>query len=440
MIFMRPVRIVSMILILCIGALFFDRGFGSFVLSEAVAQSNPTAVSSDGWNNTPQRFSGSDTERINQAVRAASQFGGIVRVGPRIPDAAGKRDYWLLDSAILLPGNTTLYLDNCKLKLSDQCRDNFIRTANSGIGITKVEPIENVHIIGIGNVELIGADHPRATGDSAKQLGVRSYGTDAGKKNESQTGDWRNIGVLLANVTRFTLQNITIRQAHCWSVSLERCSYGKVVDITFDASEKRIIDGKAVKTLNQDGLDLRKGSHDITIENIRGMTGDDLVALTAIRALAKPGGQLDSTEVSQTDPTAMNDIYNITIRNVVGYSAGGHQIIRFLNASGMKIHHVILDGVIDTSPEGLDDYVTIRIGDANPKWGGVTPLGDTFGFIITNVQSKSKSAIMIAGSLTDSIISNVLNYNRQVVGVTYQSGIQNVRNVHVNNFINIAKP
>ncbi len=436
--FLRLVRVKLVVGVFVFGMMFTVLWENS-VLAETGTAAGAFHHVKDGWNNTPENFSGSDTARINAAVQAASQFGGVVRIGPRKPDEAAKRDYWLLDSAILLPGNTTLYLDNCKLKLSDRCRDNFIRTANCGIGIAKVEPIENVHIIGIGNVELIGADHPRATGDAAKGLNVRSYGTDAGKPNESQTGDWRNIGVLLAHVSRFTLQNITIRQAHCWSVSLERCTYGKVVDLTFDATQERIIDGKKVDSLNQDGLDLRKGSHDITVENIRGRTGDDLVALTAIRAAAVPGGQLDSTEVSQTDPEAMNDIYNVTIRNVVGYSAGGHQIIRFLNASGMKIHHVILDGVIDTSPQEIDDYVTIRIGDANPKWGGVTPLGDTYGFVITNIQSKSKSAIMIAGSLTDSIISNVINYNPEVTGITYKSGIENVRNVQVSHFINAAK-
>lgn len=388
--------------------------------------------------NDPNFYTGSDSERIAQAIEYGRSHGGVVRIPARTPQKESDRIFWLLDSAILLPGDTTLILENCTLKLSDRCRDNFIRSANSGIGIEKVSPVENIHIIGIGQVELIGADHPRSTGDSAKILGQRSYGTDAGKPNESQKGDWRNIGILLAHVKNFTIQNLTIRQAHCWSISLEKCSFGKVRDITFDATETRIIDHKKVKILNQDGLDLRKGCHNIIIENICGTTGDDLVALTAIRHSEKKGGTLDSTEVSETDPDAMNDIHHVTIRNVVGYSKGGHQIVRFLNASGIRIHHIILDGVIDTSPDGITDRATIRIGDSNPNWGGITPLGDTSGFIITNIHSKSDAAILIAGSLTDSVISNVINYNPKVKDLSYGSGKENVRNLLIEKFINVS--
>lgn len=388
---------------------------------------------------SPDSFSGTDSARIAQALEAAAKNGSAVRIGPRRPDTESDRTYWLLDEAILLGADTTLYLDDCTLKLSDRCRDNFIRSANAGIGIEKVEPIRNVHIIGSGRVELVGADHPRATGDGAKQLGVRSYGTDAGVDGQSQTGDWRNIGILLAGIEYFSIQNITLRQTHCWGVSIEKSSHGLVRNLTFDSSENREIDGQTVKTLNQDGLDLRKGCHDIVVENIRGVTGDDLVALTTIGSDPKAGGSLESTEVAETDPDAMNDIYNISIKNVVGYAAGGHQIVRLLNASGMKIHHVVIDTVIDASPVGVTDRAAVRIGDSNPAWGGVTPLGDTFGIIIHNVQSKSAHAVLIAGSLTDSIISNVINYNPQIDGVSFESGEENVKNVIVERFVNVRR-
>ncbi len=296
----------------------------------------------------------------------------------------------------------------------------MIRSANCGIGIEKPKEIENVHIIGLGKAELLGADHPRSTGDSAKTLGVRTYGTDAGKPNESQLGDWRNIGVLFANVKNFSVRGITIREAHCWSMSFERCSFGLIRNITFYSSENRTIDGKKVKTLNQDGLDLRKGCHDIVIDTIQGHTGDDLVALTAIGAKIRPGGQIGSTEVGNIETLGPeNDIWNVSIRNVSGYSNGGHQIVRLLNASGIRIHHVTIDGVIDTSPENIDDRATVKIGDVVPAWGGATPLGDTYGIIVNNVITKSKSGVVILGSLCDSIISNVINFNPNTAGVTF---------------------
>ena len=146
---------------------------------------------------SPNSFEGSDVERINEAIRVAAEK-GLARGGASTESRRASEDLWLLDSAILVRDNTTLVLDNCHIKLSDRCRDNMIRSANCGLGITDIRPMKHVHICGVGHVLLEGADHPRATGDSAKTLGQRTYGTDAGKEGESQTGDWRNIGILLA--------------------------------------------------------------------------------------------------------------------------------------------------------------------------------------------------------------------------------------------------
>ena len=138
---------------------------------------------------TPNAFEGTDIERINRAIDAAAETGGRVVI-PRVNVRGGqRRDLWLIDSAILLPSHVTLELDNCRIKLSDRCRDNLIRSANCGLGITDIRPLQNIHIRGIGHAVLEGADHPRATGDSGKTIGARTFGTDAGVAGESQTGD-----------------------------------------------------------------------------------------------------------------------------------------------------------------------------------------------------------------------------------------------------------
>ena len=107
---------------------------------------------------------------------------------------------------------------------------------------------------------------------------------------ESRTGDWRNIGILLAYVERFSIENIRIKDSHCWAISLERCAFGRVRDIDFASTGSKVIDGDTETILNQDGLDLRQGCHDITIENITGYTGDDLVAFTNILREGRPAG------------------------------------------------------------------------------------------------------------------------------------------------------
>ena len=388
---------------------------------------------------SPNSFEGTDVARINQAIEVASRQGLRVVI-PRHNEGRNG-NIWLLDSAILVRNNTTLELDNCHVKLSDRCRDNMIRSANCGLGITDIRPMKGVHIYGVGNAVLEGADHPRATGDSAKTLGKRTYGTDAGVEGESQTGDWRNIGILLAEVEHFSIRNIHIKDAHCWAVSLERCGFGRVCDIHFTAEEHRMIDGARETILNQDGLDLRQGCHDISIERLSGQTGDDLLALTNINHAAAVAGTDTSTMVSAANRRegGVDDIRNIFIRQIAGHSHGGHHVVRFLNAGGLKIYNVVLDGLIDTSPPGRPCKATLKIGDANPRWGGVTPVGDTNRLLLSNISSASRHTILIAGSLTDSAISNVVRHTQGGAPITYESGREHVKNVQISNVVHAER-
>mgnify|MGYP002630119570 CR=1 FL=1 len=384
---------------------------------------------------TPNDFEGTDSERINQAVALGAKTGQPIVI-PRMNNNNGNpRPLWLLDTAILVHSNTLLELENCHLKLSDISRDNFIRSANCGMGITDIKPMTNIHIIGKGRVVLEGADHPRSTGDSAKTLGQRTYGTDTGKEGVSQTGDWRNIGILMAYVENFRIDNIHMEDFHSWAISLERCSKGVMRDLDFAATEHLTIDGKAATFLNQDGIDLRQGCHDITIDTVTGHTGDDLVALTNILNDAKVAGSPDYIMVSKPNNRGqgLDDIRHITIRNVRGHTEGGHHIVRLLNASGLKIHDVIIDGLIDTFGTGKRAKAAIKIGDSNPAWGGVTPLGDTYNIIINNIISRAQHIILIGGSLSESLISNVQKYDAPGDSITYQSGKDYVRNVRVVN-------
>ncbi len=398
----------------------------------------------------PNNFIGSDSERIQAAINSAAMYGGKVTITARIPDDTASRNYWLLDSAILVPENTTLILDNCRLKLSDQSRDNLIRSANCGIGIRDIKVIRNIHIIGIGSAVLEGADNPRATGDAAKTLSADivkvpggpykpfTYGSDAGKPGEKQTSDWRSIGLLLAYVENFSLQNLTLKDAHSWAISLEHCAFGTLRNLEFSSDGGKLIDGKFQTYLNQDGLDLRQGCHDLIIDGITGHSGDDLVALTAIPLPGMKAGELNSHMVSGHEPNGTrDDVRNILIRNICGH-AGGYQLVRFLNTCGIKMYRITLDGVIDAAPEGVTDYALVRIGDCNPAWGGVTPMGDTYGLVLNNIQGRAKAPIAIHGSLVDSIISNVINYNTATEPILYASGHQYVRNVAITNVITIG--
>ena len=201
-----------------------------------------------------------------------------------------------------------------------------------------------------------------------------------------------------------------------------------------------MINGKWELFRNQDGLDLRRGCRNILIENITGNSGDDLIALTAIPTKPRPDGILESTAMLGGDEKISDgDVCNITIRNVRGYCAGGHHIVRFLNTKGVKLYNIILDGVIDTSPAGHQNKATVKIGDNNKSWGGVTPLGDTYAMQISNIYSYSKNPVLIAGSLQDSTITNVINHNPETTPVVCQSGAKYVKNCVINNTLTTGK-
>lgn len=377
----------------------------------------------------PNDFAGTDSQRLNKALASTVEAGGTTFVIPERQSPDGRK-HWLIDEAISLPANMEIIIDNCTVKRSDSCRDNIFRSANCGIGITEIIPIENIRITGRGNAVIEGADYPRSTGDSGKTLGTITYGTDAGKTGENPKGDWRNISILLAYVKNYSISNLTVKNFQCWAISMEYCSYGKISNIIFDTDEIRTFNGVKWNVLNQDGIDLRRGCHHIDIENISGTTGDDVVALTALKSKKQSNGDPTGTEISVTEENnELNHIHDITIRSITANSFRNN--IRLLNNFGIKIFNVLIDGVEETSKTKHPLTATVRIGDANPNWGGATPLGDTKNITVRNVVSYSGQCVLVAGSLLDSEISNIKNYNRECQFVECSSGAENMKNVKI---------
>ncbi len=278
-----------------------------------------------------EAFALTDSEYIENLIRDRKD-GTVVIEKRNLPDEP-ERDWWLIDRAILVPDQTTIVLKDCKIKLSDKCRDNFFRSANCGFGLGDPSPFKNIEIRGEGFVELEGADYPRATGDGGKILKnpcpkgdhALSYGTDADKPGVEQKGDWRGIGILMAKVDGLKISGLKISESHGWAISLEACTHAQIRDIDFNMCMMRVIDGIETNFENQDGIDIRNGCSDILIENITGTTGDDVIALTAI-ATHRPnhkGGTFDSTHVMHSDWSRRErGIKNVVIRNVAAHSAG----------------------------------------------------------------------------------------------------------------------
>ena len=407
-----------------------------------------------------------DNETIERAMRSRTAD-GIVIIPPRESDVEPERREWLLDRAILIPENTTVILRNCTIKLSDRCRDNFFRSANCGLGIEDPVRLHNIHLRGEGVCSLVGADHPRATGDGGKILACpcpylpedicrlapwvpedqrtpeklafqyahdHSYGTDAGREEESQYGDWRGIGVLLANVEDFSIENIRIVKSHGWGISLEACANGRVEKIHFDANMSKEIDGMLNNMENQDGVDLRNGCHDIIISDITGHTGDDVIALTAIvpdEEVYTPGGSMRTTHVMHNDWSRRDpNIHDVIIRNVTAWSQLCW-IVRLLPCN-TKIWNVVIDGIIDDPPTGQTHGGTLLLGEADSSYGKNLP-GSMSNISISNVICHSLHPVIVDGYLKDSIITNLINTvpNTPVLFVKRQNGLENVTIGHI---------
>jgi hypothetical protein len=382
----------------------------------------------------PNMFSGSDFQKIQAAVDAARGTTNKIIIPPANSNGT---NIWLLDSAILLPGDMTVILDNCTLQLSDQCRDNMFRSENVGIGITDPQWLRNISIIGVGDVLLKGADNPRATGDGnrtlvpAKQPGRVSYGSDAGKEGIKQKGDWRNIMILMAYVDGFKLKNVNIKGAHAWAVSFERTLNAEISDITFDCPEHQVVNGKEVFIANRDGIDLRHGCKNFRINNISGTTGDDFIALSilGLNAENKEGGTVNSTMVTSKHWRGPeDDTENVVISNISCNALTRGVAIRANSTAGIR--NVFINGLIW---EGR--YNAILAGGKG--YGDPSIPGRINNIHAMNITGNGRSLIQIEEAIANSCFMNGIYRDTGEQMVIYNIDKNALRNVIFENFVHI---
>lgn len=262
-----------------------------------------------------------DSDEIDRRLAAALAPDGsrtlVLARNPAAPDGV-----WRLTRAIRVPSDFTLVFDGCRVELVDGTQDNIVRNAGAAEGACR--PDRNLRILGRNGAVLSGGrrNHyrPRRSGDP---------------------NGWRAVGILLCDVNDYEIGGLRFEETQCWAISQERCSRGRVHDLVFGSTDL---------LFNQDGVDVRKGCHDLVIEDISGVTGDDAVALTAYRdppgSPARYGMQIGGN----ADLGERDDIYNVTIRNVRARSAGGHGVIRLLTCDGIKMHHITVRNVTASGP------------------------------------------------------------------------------------------
>ncbi|MFV8903247.1 hypothetical protein, partial [Serratia fonticola] len=298
---------------------------------------------------------------------------------------------WILNSAMLLPSNITVYLDRSTLKLANGVFDNIIR--NKGIVVDPANPNsyalalnENsgIKIIGSGVNEsfIEGPDvpytapHPINGGNPVPWVGDW-YG-------------WRTIGILMANVKNYEIAGVGIRKTTCWAISQERgCDGMYIHDLDFNTTVK-----------NGDGIDFRMGCSNGLVENITGNTSDDTVAMTALLNFVTSypsGNYIWPMQVSGDASNSLgNNIENITVRGVKTKSL--HNQVRVLLTNGAKINNISISSVEDTAATGVNQ-VFVQTG----AYGKPSILGDLTNVFVNGVISNfSQNPLKVDVPIKDS--------------------------------------
>jgi polygalacturonase len=389
----------------------------------------------------PNHFKGSDTQRIRAAVDAAKGTTNKVLI-PAVN--SNGTNIWMLDSAVLIPANMTVILDNCIIQMSDQSRDNMFRSSNVGIGITNPEWIENIRIIGVGDVVLKGANNPRSTGDGARTLTLNpdeeiakgnwrvSYGSDAGKAGIKQKGDWRNIMILMAYVDGFIMKNINIENSHGWAVSFERTRNADISDIRINNPEEINVKGRKVKVSNKDGINLRHGCKNFRIDNISGSTGDDFIALSSLDtgSGANDNGNITSSMVTTRKwRGAEDDTEEIVISNISCLTKYRGVAIRASDSA--SIHNVYINGLITREWNGITNSILI----GGKGYGKLSIPGKINHIYAMNFTGEGKSLILMEAPIADCYFTNGVYKGTGDEIVTYNIDKAETRNVVFQNLI-----
>lgn len=275
-----------------------------------------------------------------------------------IGDSTLSQNAWKLTQHLSVPSNTYIFFRACYVFLADATDDNLIRNSDFTNGNTRIK------IIGGGDAIIDGngqnqTTYDRSTSNSLVNLGFRFFKTDD-----------------------ITIRGLTIRETNAWAVKCEAGDNVHVHEIRFDQSGN---------TPNQDGVDIVGPAKNISVSDINGRTGDDMVA-------SRCHG------VSPLNEGAGGDVQNITIENVAATvleSGDGVRVHRGdlagLVMSGATINNVSADGV------GLVAGVNIGFEPGNRK-----ELRD---INVSNVHATGARGVYITGSCREVNLRNISCHN-----------------------------
>lgn len=338
-----------------------------------------------------------DSGMIQMAVDEAARTGCNMVVIPALNKRTGV-SLWEISETIELPSHMYIEINNAHLRMKDGVFCQMFRNSNAfeQLGRTEAGLQEDIIIQGVG----------RAVLDGGKHNGLREK--TSGKDGMPHVVN--NLTIYLHNVRNFKIDGLTIRDQRWWAICFSYAWEGIISNLRFEITDKSVRESLTHPWRNQDGIDLRIGCHDIQIMNLSGETCDDIVALTALSTPVP-----HHFEVTYSCPHLATDIYNVSIRNIIGFN--NHcALVRLLTHNGNQIYNVSIDNLIDATPDshstdipkGIRTASCVKIGECD-YYGQLSQCrhGDLRNISISNIFSNALCGVVMNCSAKDVIIRNV---------------------------------
>ena len=329
-----------------------------------------------------------DERTIAAAIELAHEDGCNKVVIPRY-NARTKTTKWSLPRAVQIPSHTTIILDNCYMEQARGSYENLFTSWRSMDveWCTKPEnEVEDIALIGEGNVTLSGGEH-----NHCLEKTNRNYGLP---------GMWVQPILMWVNVNGLRMENLHLEHQRWWSINHIMCRNVKIKNINFYAIPH---------VPNLDGIDLRIGCNNFEIENITGRTGDDVVAFTALKGRG---------EVPRMVPGKDTHIRDIKVRNIKG-DANNCYPLRLLNHDDNEIYNIEVDTIMDSSDPDSRVRGGAGLSIGSPFYFSQHPaaMGDTHDIHVKNIYTRCTFGVIMNHVLNDTTISNVHTFKDNIDGI-----------------------
>lgn len=318
---------------------------------------------------------------------------------------------YILDRAILFYSGATFIVDGVTLKLNNGVFDNVFRSENFIVDGDNpygypldVKLTENFRIIGKNGATIEGPD--------VNPL-IKNIETGELCEPICDIWGWRALTVYITVCKNFEFSGFKVLKTRSWAISLERATNGYLHDIEVYSI-----------CPNGDGINLRNGCSFITIENLKGATSDDLIALNNCSLNFEHPYKtwktylypiVASNMLMDRESKEEQDIHDISINNVCGTSG-----IVFLARNGFKIYNVRVANI----SEKLEGYERRNIADMVGAYY-TSGYGETDNNVylqniyIENVESNhTKSAVLFNDRVSNLTIKNVVQNDPEGVVLT----------------------